>query len=161
MSENKMSENKFVTQGKTKLVKGTILTPELGNLRLVLVPCSEKGDAKSDLYDLLNRKWKQARAELKGWYSNHINFKLGNIQSTAVQSDTWVVHCLCEDKDGVLNEKALAACIKKVADLAKYERASVHVSTLVTSKVPQLSELLVKELLEKGTSVYFYEEATE
>lgn len=161
MSENKMSENKFFTHGKTKLVKGTILTPELGNLRLVLVPCNEKGDGKSELYDLLNRKWKQARAELKGWYSNHIDFKLGNIQSTAVQSDTWVVHCLFEDKNGKVNDKALASCVKKVADVAKFEKASVHVSTLITEKLPQLSPLLVSELVEKGISVYFYEESTE
>jgi len=153
-----MGENKFVTQGKTKLVTGTILTPELGNLRLVLVPCSEKGDAKSDLYDLLNRKWKQARAELKGWYSNHINFKLGNIQSTAVQSDTWVVHCLCEDKEGKVDSKALVACVKKLADLAKFERASIHVSALMVKAIPSLPNLLTTECINKGTTVYYYEE---
>ena len=161
MNDNKMSENKFVTHGKTKLVQGTILTPELGNLRLILVPSSEKGDGGSDLYNLLSRKWKQARAELKGWYSNHIDFKLGNIQSTAVQSDTWVVHCLFEDKNGKVNEKALASCVKKLADLAKYEKASVHVSTLTTSALPQLSPLLVTNMIEKGITVYFYEEVSE
>lgn len=158
MNDNKMSENKFVTHGKTKLVQGTILTPELGNLRLILVPSSEKGDASSDLYNLLSRKWKQARAELKGWYSNHINFKLGNIQSTAVQSDTWVVHCLFEDKDGKVNEKALASCVKKLADLAKFEKASIHVSVLSTNAVPTLPDLLTAECVNKGTSVYYYEE---
>lgn len=157
-SKNTMQPNTFVTQGKTKVVNSSILSPELGNLRLVLVPCSESGKPDTDLHALLNKKWKSVAAELKGWYANHINFKLGNIQSTAVQSDTWVLHTLCRDKDGKLDEKALAACVKKIADMAKYERASVHVSTLTTAAIPELVPLLQAQCLDKGMAVYFYEE---
>jgi len=158
MTENKMSENKFVTNGKTKLVQGSILTPEGSSLRFVFVPCSESGVGEDALHGLLSRKWKQAKAELKGWYSHHVNFKLGNIKDTAVQSDTWLVHCLVADKTGKVNDKALASCVKKVADLAKFERASVHVSTLVTEDMPQLLPLLQTEMIEKGITVLFYEE---
>jgi hypothetical protein len=157
--ENKMSENRFVTAGKTKVVEGSILSPELGNLRLVLVPINEAGVTDTEMYNLLNKKWRQAKVDAKGWYSNHIDFKLGNIQTTAVQSDTWVVHCLFEDKDQKVNAKAMAGCLKKVAAMAKYEKASVHVSNLMVEKVSGMKELLVSEMLDKGTSVYFYTEA--
>ena len=53
--DNKMAPNKFVTHGKTKLVRGSILMPELSNLRLVIVPCSETGKPESALYTLLDR----------------------------------------------------------------------------------------------------------
>lgn len=158
-SKNSMQPNKFVTQGKTKVVLGSILSPELGNLRLVLVPCSESGKPDTELHALLNKKWKPVVAEYKGWYSHHINFKLGNIQTTAVQSDTWVVHALTYDKDGKLDEKALASCLKKLAELAKYERASVHVSTLTTNALPELPDLLTESMVNNGIAVYFYEEA--
>lgn len=156
--KNAMQPNSFVTQGKTKVVQGSILSPELGNLRLVVVPCSETGKPDTELHALLNRKWRPVTAELKGWYSNHVNFKLGNIQSTAVQSDTWCVHTLCFNKEGELDEKALAVCVKKLADLAKYEKASLHVSTLTVASVPTLPDLLKAECLDKGIPVYYYEE---
>lgn len=155
---NGMSPNKFVTHGKTKLVKGSILMPELGNLRLLIVPCSETGKPDGDLYSLLEKKWKTAKAEFKGWYAQHMDFKLGSVHTTAVQSDTWLLHCLCIDKNDKVDAKALAACVKKVASMAKYERGSVHVSTLVTDQMPEIMDMMNTEMIEKGTSVYFYQE---
>jgi hypothetical protein len=156
--KNDMKPNAFVTQGKTKVVNASILSPELGNLRLLVVPCGESGKPETDLHALLNKKWRPVAAELKGWYANHINFKLGNVKTTAVQSDTWVVHSLCLTKEGALDEKALAGCVKKLADMAKYEKGSVHVSTLTTTAYPLLVQLLQEQCINKGIAVYFYEE---
>mgnify|MGYP001559346668 CR=1 FL=1 len=97
-------------------------------------------------------------AELTGWYSNHIDFKLGSLHTTAVQSDVWLVHALCIDKTGKVDAKAVTACVKKIAVMARYERASVHVSTLVTDEMPEVMDMMNVEMIEKGTSVYFYEE---
>jgi len=150
--------NKFAPKGRTKIVQGTILTPELAGLRLVLVPCSVSGKPDTDLYGVLDRKWKAAKVELKGWFATHIDFKLGNLHTTATQSDTWCIHALCMDKDNQVDEKALVSCIKKLADMAKYEKASVHVSTLVTDAIPSITDLLTTQLLDKGINVYFYKE---
>lgn len=155
---NTMSPNTFVTKGKTKVVNASILSPELGNLRLVIVPCSESGLPETELHALLSKKWRSVNAELKGWYANHINFKLGNVQTTAVQSDTWIVHTLCFDKEGALSAKGLAACVKKLAEMAKYEKGSLHVSTLTANAMPELVELLQSECIDKGIAVYFYQE---
>lgn len=150
---------KFMVHGKTKLINGTILTPELAGLRLIMTAASETGKPEDELYTLLDKKWKTAKTEFKGWYQHHVNFKLGNVHTTAVQSDTWIVHCLFLNKDGDVDEKALASCMKKMCETAKSERGSVHVSTLLTGSIPNLVDLLQEYLVEKGVNVYFYEES--
>jgi hypothetical protein len=153
-----MNPNKFLTNGKTKLVKGSILNPELGNLRLIFVPCSQSGLPNTRLHHLLETKWKQTNVELKGWRASNINFKLGSIQTTAVQSDTWIVHALCMNDNNETDEKALATCVKKLSDLAKYEKGSVHVSMLTVEENPTIGDLFLTKCIENGVSVYFYDQ---
>ena len=54
--------------------------------------------------------------------------------------------------------KALEECVKKVCDSAKYEKASVHVSSLLTKAVPELTDLLNTHLVKNGVNVSYYEE---
>lgn len=152
--------NKFAIQGRTKLIKGSILMPEMGGLRLILVPASEDGKADTEMYNLLDKKWKSAKAELKGWNQYHVDFKPGNLHTTAVNSDIWLVHALFLKKDGTMDEKAFASCLTKLEKLAKDEKASLHVSTGLADAVPNLQELMQKALVEKGVSVYYYAEPT-
>src|SRR6202012_1556556 len=86
--------NKFAVRGRVKTIKSSILNPEASGLRMILTAAPESGDPSDNLYMLLDKKWKNARAELKGWYQYHTTYKLGNIQETAVNSDVWIVHCL-------------------------------------------------------------------
>jgi hypothetical protein len=44
--------------------------------------------------------------------------------------------------------------------MAKYERSTVHVSSVLVEAVPEISDLLTSELIEQGVSVSFYEEPT-
>jgi len=88
----------------------------------------------------------------------HTTFKLGAVKDIAVQSDVWLMNMLVLDKDNKLNDKALLTALKEVCKVAKYERASVHVSTLLTTAFPQLQDLLTTNLVEQGVSVFFYEE---
>ena len=155
---NVMRPNSFVTHGKTKLVQGSVLMPELGNLRLIFVPCSETGKPDGEIYKLLDKKWRNARAEFKGWYSNHMNFKLGFTQTTCVQSDVWLIQSLCINKLGKVDDKALLTCVKKISEMAKIDKASIHISTIVTDEMPQIMDMLNTECIEKGISVYFYQE---
>lgn len=154
-------KNKFLQPGRVKVVKGSILTPENAGLRFVLNINNTVGKAESPLYPLFEKKWPKVKQEAKGWYNTRDGkYKLGAVNSTAVQSDTWVIHMLCQDDELKTDASALEKCLKEVCKQAKYERATVHVSTLLTEAIPELTELLNKELVEQGVAVSFYEETS-
>lgn len=154
--------NKFQPQGKTKLIKGSILNPENSGLRFVLSVNNTLGKTESNpLLPLFDKKWKQVRAETKGWYANKTGaYKLGATLVTAVQSDTWVIHMLCQNDELAVDAKGLEECLKKVSASAKYEKATVHVSSILTETFPELTALLNTHLVENGVSVYLYTENT-
>ncbi len=150
--------NKFAIKGKTKVIKGTILAPETGNLKFVLNVLDMAEKPSSPMLDLFDKKWKKVREEAKGWYARRENFKLGAVSTTAVQSDVWVTNILARDKDGKLDSGGLDVGLKKIADMALYEKAGVHISLNLVDMVPELTEAAEKQLTERGVSVYFYEE---
>lgn len=158
-NENQDNVKRFQTPGRTKIIKGSILAPENAGLRFVLSVTNMAGRSENPLYPLIQKKWKKVPEEARGWYATKTGaYKLGAINTTAVQSDTWVIHLLCQDDKLVTSEDAVVECLKKVYALAKYEKASVHVSTLLTDAVPELVPLLKTHVLDNGVSVYFYEE---
>ena len=152
--------NKFQPPGRVKLVKGSILAPENAGLRFVLSINNLAGKhAEHPLYALFDKKWKKVKEDARGWYTNKTGaYKLGANNVTAVQSDTWVIHMLCQDDNLNTDVKALEECVKKVCDSAKYEKASVHVSSLLTKAVPELTDLLSTHLVKNGVNVSYYEE---
>ena len=152
-------KNRFQPAGRVKVVQGSILAPENSGLRFVLNVNNMAGKAESPLYPLFEKKWPKVKQEAKGWFNNRTGaYKLGAVNTTAVQSDTWCIHLLCQDAELKTDVKALATCLKEVAKMAKYERATVHVSTLLTAAVPEIVDLLNTELVEEGVSISFYEE---
>lgn len=153
--------NKFQPQGKTKLIKGSILAPENAGLRFVLSINNTRGNPDGNpLLPFFDKKWKQVRADSKGWFATKTGaYKLGATNTSAVQSDTWVIHMLCQNDDLAVDAVGLEECLKKVSASAKYEKATVHVSTILTDAVPELVSLLNKHLVDNGVSVYLYEEA--
>jgi hypothetical protein len=152
-------KNKFQPAGRVKVVQGSILAPENAGLRFVLNVANMGGKAESPLYPLFEKKWPKVKQEVRGWFNTRTGaYKLGAVNNVAVQSDTWVLSLLVQDEEFKTDEKALAASLKEVAKMAKYERATVHVSTLLTQAVPEILDLLNTELVEQGVSVSFYEE---
>lgn len=152
--------NKFAPQGRAKLVNGSVIQPELSGLRMVIVPCSETGKPDTVLHGIVDKKWSIVNRELKGWFAQHFDFKLGNIHTTAVQSDIWVVHMLCYTKEGQLNALAVEACLKKLGAVAVAEKASTHFAAPLLELIPSLGDLANSYLLNKGVHTYFYEEPT-
>jgi hypothetical protein len=151
--------NRFQPQGKVKTIKGTILAPENAGLRFVLSVANMGGTTEYPLYKIFDKKWKKVREETKGWYTTRTGaYKLGTNNTTAVQSDTWVIQMLCQTKELVTDVKALEDCLKKVCQMAKYEKATVHVSSILLEDVPEMKSCLDKQLILQGVNVYFYEE---
>lgn len=152
--------NRFQQPGKLKIVKGTILAPENAGLRFVLSIANMAGKTTGSWFNTFDKKWKRVREEAKGWFNTRTGaYKLGAVNTTAVQSDTWVIHMLCQDDKQVTSLPGLEECLKQVAKSAKYEKATVHISSLVVEAIPELTELVSKHLVNAGVSVYFYDES--
>jgi hypothetical protein len=153
--------NKFQPKGTVKVIKGTIVMPETGGLKFILSPVNMVGKPEGNpLLPILDKKWPKVRAEARGLFAGKTGaYKLGAVAGvTATQSDVWVQHILCQDKDLKVDLKALEECLKKVATSALYERANLHISTVLVEAIPELPDMLVKHCVDKGISVYYYEE---
>jgi hypothetical protein len=152
--------NKFQPQGKIKLIKSTILAPENAGLRFVLSVNNMAGKSDNNpLYPIFDKKWKKVKEDAKGWYATKTGaYKLGAINITSVQSDTWVIHMLCQDELLKTNQSALEDCLKQISAKAKYEKASVHVSSVLLESLPGLQDLIVKYLVSEGVNVSVYTE---
>src|SRR5271154_6693522 len=126
--------NKFQPAGRVKVVKGSILNPENAGLRMILSVNNLLGKVEGNpLLPVFNKKWPKVQQESRGWYATKTGaYKLGAVNTTAVQSDIWVVHMLCQNEDLSVSAEGLQKCLKQVCKDAKYERASVAVSTLLT-----------------------------
>lgn len=150
--------NRFAVQGKVKELKGSVLLPENAGLRFVLSVTNTAGKPESPLYPIFDKKWKKVKEDARGWFVNKTGeYKLGAINQTAVQSDTWVIHLLCQNDTLVTDAKALEESVKKAVALAKTEKASVHISNVLVKDVPELKKLASK-FTEQGINVYFYDE---
>ena len=159
MNENKQAPNKFLNPGRVKVVQGSILTPENTGLRLVLNVANMRGKAEGPMYPLFDKKWRQVKTEVKGWYNTRTGaYKLGAIHQVSVQSDVWLVSMLCQNEELQTDLSGLKTCLTAVRKLAQYEHATVHLSTLLTETIPELTDLLQSELVDQGVSVSFYKE---
>lgn len=158
--------NKFTTKGKFRKTSSTILTPENAGLRFVINPVDLKARYENPINKFLNTKWSKPRTEFRSWFANRTGFKLGEIQQVAVQSDVWIINTLLFDEPNRVPKEAYAdggkgkeppieKAFKKIADMAKYERATIHV-TVDAFDIPEFEKLATRFFLDQGLSVYVY-----
>lgn len=162
MNKPESTENvsKFQVPGKTKLIKGSILQPHNAGLRFILNVANMAGKMESPLYPILDKKWPKVKQEVRGWYATKTGeYKFGAVNTTSVQSDIWVLNCLVQDEKLKTDSNAVEKCLKEVCRMAKYEKATVHVSTTLIKAVPEFKKALETQLISQGVSVYYYEEA--
>lgn len=148
--------NKFVTPGKLKELTGSVLTPEHARLAIIFVPVSVSGEYSAPVYDKLTKRWTKVKQDYRERFINRDKFKLGENITTAILSDTWVVQGLCVNDKGKLDKNAFEACLKKLVDTAKYERAFVHVSDQTCKQFTGFKKTLAAAALPVGLNVYVY-----
>lgn len=144
-------------KGRLREGKANILEPESAGLALILNVCDVNLDSFKDenkLLQMLAKRWGTVRTDVKMWATDPSKYKLGNITSTLCQSTVWVVSLLCL-KNKEVDKKALNDCFKKLADFAKYEGGSIHISKNFLELVPESKELL-NVLLDAGLNVVTY-----
>jgi hypothetical protein len=151
--------NKFQPAGRVQVIKGSILQPHNAGLRFILNVANLAGKTDDPIYSVFNKKWPKVKSEVRGWYATKTGaYRCGAVHTVAVQSDLWVVSALCQKEDLTTDVDGLQKCLRQVCKDAKYERASVAVSTLLTNAIPELTNLLQSELIDQGVAVSFYEE---
>jgi len=160
MNKNNKEPGPFQQPGRVKTIKGSILAPENAGLRFILSVNNLAGKNEGNpMFPIFDKKWPKVKAEARGWFATKTGaYKLGAVNTTAVQSDTWAIHMLCQKEDLSVDEAGLTKCLEEVRKMALYERATVHVSTILTGSIPELTDLLQQELIRWGVSVSFYEE---
>ncbi len=158
-----VQNNKFQQPGRLKVVQGSILAPHNAGLRFILNLVSLSGQITNNpLYAIYDKKWPKIKEAARGWYAMKTGeYKLGAVNVTAVQSDVWCLHLLCQDENNKTDINGLTKCLKEVCKMAKYENSGVHVSRLLTEAVPEITELLTTHLVRQGVSVSFYEEPSQ
>lgn len=149
-----------VNPGKVKEVVGSALLPINSGLKMVIAACSLSGEYSSKTYETIIKRFGRVREDYRGLYINR-NIKLGNIHTTIVSSEVWVAQLVCFNEKEKLDKKALTDCVKKLVDLAKYEKASLHVDELLFKEVPTMKKVLLETAQPLGISVYIYKNATE
>lgn len=147
-----------INNAKVREINDSIIATQNAGLRFVLNVANKKCDLDYKILSIFEKKWKNIKGDLKTWFSNQAIYKLGNIQTLAVQSDTWIVHMLCQDENKKTDKNSLAKCLKSVSDLAKYEQASVHISSKLFEDIPELKECIDSNFIKKGISVYLYKD---
>ena len=152
-------KNKFQQPGRIKMISSSILQPHDAGLRFILNIANMAGKVDDPIYKVFDKKWPKIKQEVRGSYVQKTGFyKLGTIgNNLAVQSDTWVISVLAKDAEQKVDVKALKQCLKEVCKLAKYEKASVHISSILMDAIPELKELSVQELVDNGVAVCYYD----
>lgn len=148
--------NKFKIAGKVKKCEGSLTVPENAGLRMVFSLVPDNGNYTSNTSVNLSKRWSKVKETYKLAYVNRFNFKLGNLLTTPVSSDIWVVQGIVFNKDNQLDLDALNAVVKKLVAAAAYDQASVHVSQSTLDEAPDLLAMLEAQLLPHGYSVYVY-----
>lgn len=149
--------NKFMKVGTLRPVNGTVVSPQGGGLKLVLLTVTTKGGLDCPMVDILTKKWAKVKENLFKINSYRTpEYGLGYITDLAVQSDVWVMNLMCRDDAGTLHLSGLKKCLANVAKLANYEKASVHLSEHLVAKYPEFVNLIKSELLDNGIDVVYY-----
>jgi hypothetical protein len=149
--------NKFQKVGRVKNVKSGIITPENVGLCFILTLSNMAGTQDHPLFKVLDKKWGKARSENRIWFINKTGaYKPGAINDTAVQSDVWIIHMLCQDANKKTDLEGLKICLNKIVKSALEEKASLHVSSLLIDTIPELPQMLEDQVVQNGINVFYY-----
>jgi hypothetical protein len=160
MAQDRDGNKRFQQPGRVKTINGTILQPQNAGLRFVLNIANTAGKVDGPLYKILDKKWPKIKQEVRGSFATKTgSYKLGSIANNlAIQSDVWAISILCQDDKQVTDLEAVKKCLKEVCKLATDEKASVHISTVLTDEIPELEGLVTQELVTNGIAVLYYKE---
>jgi hypothetical protein len=117
----------------------------------------------------VRRKWPHVQQEFKIWAASQpLDFSLGHVHSTQVQTNLWMVHMIAQRGYGPsvkprIQYEALQSCLRQTAHLATELNAKVHMPRIGTGQArgqwSVIEDLVRTELCERDIEVIVYDPA--
>lgn len=160
--------NNSKLSGYLRFEEGDATVPSSAGIRFIIHICNDIGVFGGGFTKCLQRKWPSSAHRYRMWYRNQLDFKRGNIMVVNVQSDITVIHMIAQKgikppnaRPDLVDYDALELCLSKVAKLAKYENASIHMPRigcdLAGSSWDKIEPLIQKHLVSQGLKVTVYD----
>lgn len=148
-------------------IKGDVTQPITEGNKFIIHVCNDIGAFGAGVALAIGKKWPVVKTKYKEW-SNKDDFKLGNIQHVKVEKDLVVINMIAQHNIITINNippiryDALQLCVKKVSDLALFNKVSVNIPYLMGCGLAGgswniVEKILIEELCEKGIAVIAYD----
>ncbi|WP_431122267.1 macro domain-containing protein [Flagellimonas flava] len=173
-------------------IKGDATNPSDDKPKIIVHICNDIGGWGKGFVMAISKKWKDPENEYRKWfknkigettenvdyqsilpkddYSNHTEFKLGNVQFVKISSDLWIANMIAQHKIRK-NENGLppirypfvSECLERVREFAKKENANIHMPRigcgLAGGEWNKIEEIINSQLIEHEieTTVYDFE----
>jgi len=148
-------EKKFLL-GNLKYVKnGDASIPHSADNRVILFLGDISGELETDLAKKLIKRWDKTRAEFRGWYRGQQNFKLGQILTITVQTDTTLL-CLLALNKGELDLAALKTAMISAGKFANQNKFNIHINK-DNINWETIEPILYEYFVKLGVNVTVYE----
>ena len=163
-----MQPSKFGLQGRLKYVVGDATIPMSAGHRIIIHVCNDVGKFGKGFAAALGKRWKKPENEYRRWYRSQSMFKLGEVQTINVQSDTMIVNMIAQhdikpDEDGTppIRYDALKKCLSQVGELAQDQGSSIHAGRFGAGNAggnwEEIEKLIIQELVMRGLKVIIYD----
>lgn len=125
-----MQENKFLL-GNSKTIEGSAVNPVTSDNRVIIIPVRIDGEwDKIEFCTQLGKKWSKTRDEYRMWFRGQHGFRMGEVKTVQIQSDTSVSYMVVIDNKGKVDKEAFAKAIKKVSEHCYYNKLNVHMQKI-------------------------------
>lgn len=149
-------------------IKGDATQPIGEGNKIIIHVCNDIGGWGRGFVLALSSKWKQPEESYRLWAKSKDNFKLGEIQTVQVESDTWVGNMIgqrdtkfAENGTPPVRYDAINKCLQKIGEFALENNSSVHLPRigcgLAGGQWTEVEPLLIKNLIDRNISVTVYD----
>ena len=133
--------------GKLNKKEGCASQPQTSDNRTVVIFVGEEGEFNTTKgNENIAKVYPKAKEEYRRWWRSRINFRMGEIQSHQVSSDTEVVFVLA-------NDETLEKAVDKLGRHCSTNKTNVHLND---DNWDDIKDYVEKYLLTRGVNVNVY-----
>lgn len=152
-----------------RYLQGDATSPQAKGNKIIAHICNDIGGWGRGFVLAISRRWGEPESAYRTWYQGRAanDFGLGAVQLVAVERYIWVANMVGQrgtktgSKGPPVRYDAIAACLTKLADLARLHEASVHMPRigcgLAGGTWDRIEPLVRSSLTEQGVDVTVYD----